>query len=99
MMQIRLYDVRGSYLLSLKGSIKLARMVCKCGKILSTIQVPNDIELIVYTDFEWDKIINMDIQAPLDIPEPEKEVWRCPKCDRIYVFEGNKIVKRYILEE
>ncbi|GGE27439.1 hypothetical protein GCM10011571_32080 [Marinithermofilum abyssi] len=50
----------------------MARMTCKCGEILSTIRSPNEIELIVYTDVEWDEIVNMDIQSPLDIPHLKK---------------------------
>ncbi|OYD06992.1 hypothetical protein [Paludifilum halophilum] len=77
----------------------MARMTCKCGETLSTVSVPNEIELYVYTDFEMDKINEMDIQDPFDIPDPKREVWRCPTCERIHVFEGNKVVKTYILEK
>ncbi|MFJ8100449.1 hypothetical protein [Lysinibacillus sp. NPDC096212] len=76
-------------------------MKCKCGKTLSTVQAPNDVQLHVYTDKEWDDIINMgDTIDVLTIPDPEKEVWRCIHCDRIYVFnEDNTVSKVYIVEE
>ena len=32
----------------------MAKMVCKCGTVLSTISAPNDVQLRVYTDREWD---------------------------------------------
>ena len=38
----------------------MARMTCKCGKLLDNHEAPNDIELIVYTDKEWDAICNCD---------------------------------------
>lgn len=78
----------------------MARFMCKCGETLSNSQAPNDIELKVYTDREWDEIINHDLIDPLTIPDPKYDVWRCPKCERLYFFkEGNDIaVKVYKIE-
>jgi hypothetical protein len=76
----------------------MARLLCKCGETLSNTQAPNDIELRVYTDREWDEIIQHDSIDPLTIPFPKHEVWRCPKCERIHVFDGDKVIKRYVLE-
>ena len=78
----------------------MAKMNCKCGNILSTSQVPNDVQLWVYTDKEWDSIIDCDILIPWKIPLPKYEVWICPKCKRVYVFEeGNDTpIMRYVLE-
>jgi len=77
------------------------RMQCKCGEILSNSMAPNDIQLRVYTDREWDDIINMGEIDSINIPHPKIDVWRCPKCERVYVFEyGNhKVIKVYKLEE
>ncbi|AVK85174.1 hypothetical protein C3943_17385 [Lysinibacillus sp. B2A1] len=79
----------------------MARMKCKCGKILSTVQAPNDVQLRVYTDKEWEDIINMgDTIDVFAIPYPEKEVWRFNHCDRIFVFnEDNTVAKVYTVEE
>lgn len=67
---------------------------------MSTVNSPNDIELHVYTDKEWDMIINMgDMIDPLSIPDPKNEFWRCPSCERLYVFDGNAVIKRYVLED
>lgn len=77
----------------------MARLLCKCGETLSNSQAPNDIELRVYTDREWDEIIQNDMIDPLMIPFPKYDVWRCPKCERIYVFDGDKVIKRYIIEK
>jgi hypothetical protein len=68
----------------------MARMTCKCGKQLDNHQAPNDIELVVYTDKEWDKICNCDSIQPWTIPSPKVEVWRCPACKRIYVYDRKK---------
>ncbi len=36
----------------------MAKMNCKCGYVLSTTEVPNDIELWVYTDKEWEALLD-----------------------------------------
>lgn len=79
----------------------MARMNCKCGYVLSTTQVPNDIQLRVYTDREWDEIMDCEALIPWKIPLPKYDVWKCPACERIYVFEdkNDRPIKRYCLEE
>lgn len=67
----------------------MARMICACGTELSNHEAPNDIELVVYTDIEWNKICNCDSIQPWMIPTPKYEVWRCPVCKRIYVYEDS----------
>lgn len=62
-------------------------MTCRCGNELSNVEVPNEINLVVYTDEEWESICNCDSIQPWMIPLPKYEVWRCPVCKRIYVFE------------
>jgi hypothetical protein len=75
----------------------MAKMLCRCGNLLSNSYSPNDIELHVYTDKELD-IITLAEGKLEDFPYPENEVWRCPVCERLYFFEGNKAVKVYALE-
>lgn len=77
----------------------MARFQCKCGQVLSNSLSPNDVELRVYTDKELDDIINMGQIDSVDIPFPERTVWRCSKCERIYVFDGDIVKKTYILEK
>lgn len=78
----------------------MAKFQCKCGAILSNSRAPNDVELIVYTDKEWDDIINSgDFIDPVIITSPRYDVWRCTECERIYVFEGNVVIKTYAVEE
>lgn len=78
----------------------MSTIICKCGNTMSNTLMPNDIQLRVYTDKEWDDIIAMDrIEDTLDIPSPKYDVWRCPKCERIYVYgSDNKLKKVYVLE-
>ena len=68
----------------------MARMTCTCGAKLSNHEAPNDIELVVYTDREWDKICDCDSIHPWMIPLPKYNVWRCPVCKSIYVYEDSK---------
>lgn len=77
----------------------MARLQCKCGVTLSNSLSPNDVELRVYTDKDWDDIINLgDLSDPVTIPTPKYEVWRCANCERIYVFDGDTVIKRFVLE-
>ena len=78
----------------------MARMECKCGEVLSNSMAPNDIQLRVYTDKEWDSILAKDTIKTWKIPLPTYDVWKCPKCERIYVFkeELDAAVKIYSLE-
>lgn len=79
----------------------MSRMVCKCGETLSNTAVPNDIQLRVYSDKEWDDILNCNSIEPWKIPLPKYDVWKCPNCGRIYVFgEGyGPAIMVYRLEE
>lgn len=79
----------------------MSRMVCRCGETLSNTSVPNDIELTVYTDKEWDEICNCESIEPWKIPLPTYDVWKCPKCGRIYVYKGDceTPIRVYKIEE
>lgn len=68
----------------------MARMMCMCGAQLSNHDAPNDIQLRVYTDREWEEIFDCDNIRPWMIPLPRYDVWRCPICKSIYVFENIK---------
>jgi hypothetical protein len=78
----------------------MARFHCRCGKILSNTLAPNEVELKVYTDKEWDDIINLGQIDSVDLPKPKRDVWKCPVCERVYVFdEGlDSVAKVYALE-
>lgn len=81
--------------------INIAKMECKCGETLSNTMAPNDIQLRVYTDKEWDKILESDTIESWKIPLPTYDVWKCPKCERVYIFKGGygAPIKVYSLEK
>lgn len=78
----------------------MARFSCKCGEILSNSSAPNEIQLKIFTDREWDNIINIGMVDSVDLPDPSYDVWKCPKCERVFVFGDNgKVKKTYIIEK
>lgn len=79
----------------------MARMTCSCGEQLSNGASPNKIQLRVYTDEEWERIFDCETINPWMIPMPKYDVWRCPVCKSIYVYEdgNNKTVMVYRLEK
>lgn len=79
----------------------MARIRCRCGAELNNQEVPNEIQLRMYTDNEWDKIFDCESINPWMIPLPQYDVWKCPKCQRLYFYEeGNdNPVKVYCLED
>lgn len=78
----------------------MASILCKCGNRLSNSTVPNDIEYHVYSDREWDKIIEPDVVETIRIPRPVHDVWKCDSCERIYVFNPQgEVIKVYSLEK
>ena len=74
----------------------MANYYCRCGNRLNNSVVPNDIELRVYTDKEWDDIINIGMMDSVDLPDPKYDVWRCPICERVYVFQDNRAINYYV---
>lgn len=75
----------------------LARFTCKCGNLFSNSACPNDIQLTVFTDPEFDEILKLD--SVYDIPLPENDWWKCPLCERIYVFDRGTLIRTYSLEK
>ena len=60
--------------------------ICRCGERLSTVNAPNDVQLRVYSDKEWEEEVNIGIIDSINIPLPKYDVWHCKRCDRVYVF-------------
>ncbi len=62
---------------------------------------PNDIEYWVYSDKQIDKILEEDKISTLAFTDLfTYNVWVCPKCKRLYVFDvDDKFVGIYKLEE
>lgn len=65
----------------------MARYVCKCGYVMSN-SVNSEIEYRVYSDGEWLRIVNdKEITEPLKMPDPERTIWICPQCERLYLWK------------
>ena len=75
------------------------RFLCRCGNMLTNQLDPNDTEYYVYSDREWSEFEKKGWIYFLDVPYPQYDVWRCEKCDRIYLFKENKVIKVYKPEE
>jgi len=85
-------------LINLKGDF-MAKFGCSCGETLSNSKCPNNIQYYVFSDPEWDEIIGMrSIENTLDIPDPKYDVWKCPNCERIHIFDGTKLLVTYVIE-
>lgn len=76
----------------------MAKFGCKCGFLLSNTESPNKIEYKVYSDCEWDMIINQETIDPINIPQPIFDVWKCPKCERVYIFKNDEVYRVYMVE-
>jgi rubrerythrin len=67
---------------------------CDCGNSISN----NMNTIIAYTDFEWDEK-TMGVKLIKNIPKPQRDVWYCPECDKIFVFKNGTLKKQYIIEK
>lgn len=72
----------------------MARLGCKCGKVLSSIDSPNDVELIVFEGATINHLLSTtpeilltDVMLDYDIQD--EHCWYCKECGRVYVFENN----------
>lgn len=81
-------------------------LLCKCGKDMWNGEIPNDIEFSVYSDRRMNEILEEDTVDTIDLVQMnDYNVWRCPKCGRLYVFRnesgesGNKVACVYRLED
>lgn len=77
----------------------MSKLVCKCGQIMWNGNTPNDVELWVYTDKQLCTILEQDNITTLELANLYNyDVWCCPVCKRIYVFDkqGYGIKPKYI---
>ena len=77
----------------------MARFLCDCGNLLSNSVEPNVTTFRVYSQSEWDNIIKDDYIESIKIPFPKYDAWKCPICNRIYIFDGGNLIKQYVLEK
>lgn len=92
----------------------MAHLNCRCGYSMWNGCVPNDIEFKAFSDKRLCELIDNPpalssdplqfVQDFYDLMEmADYEVWRCPKCRRLYIFDNqnnsNKVRFVYKLEE
>ena len=70
----------------------ISEMSCVCGNKFSE----NRRKIIAYTEIEYDKKTT-GIKLISELQKPERDVWYCPECERIYVFENRSLKKRYVI--
>ena len=92
----------------------MAHLGCRCGNSMWNGRVPNDIEFAVFSDVRSCEIVENPPKFSTDPFEltcdlndlfamADYEVWRCPECGRLYVFDNQDDSHRakyvYRLEE
>jgi uncharacterized protein with PIN domain len=77
----------------------MAKILCKCGQILSNSTVPNEVVIHMFTDKEINEILVQDSVPAIELYRRSNEVWHCSNCDRLYFFDKNdKLEKIYRIE-
>lgn len=72
----------------------MGKLACKCGKILSTVDCPNEVELTAFEGTTIKKLLSECPEMPftevvLDFDIPCKSYWYCRDCGRVYVFRDD----------
>ena len=66
----------------------MAKIRCKCDNVLWNGECPNDVQYWVYSDRKKDEIYENDTIDVDNLFElVDYEVWLCPDCKRLYVYE------------
>ena len=77
----------------------MAKIGCKCGSVLWNGECPNDIQYWVYSDFKMDEIFENDVIDVMKLSEIfDYEVWLCPDCKRLYLFEEDSTKVKYVYQ-
>ena len=80
----------------------MAHLGCKCGYSMWNGYTPNDIEFTVFSDRRLCELaenlpasFSVPMECPLNFNDlmdlvdmADYEVWRCPKCGRLYIFDN-----------
>ena len=73
----------------------MGRLGCKCGKVLSNVDCPSDVDLCAFEGIIIDElrrdnpnITLMDVVLDYDITQ--YYFWYCRDCGRVYVFNANQ---------
>lgn len=74
----------------------MGKYLCDCGNLLSNTSVPNEVQLRVYTDEEYWRL--MGAESASDLISPSIDVWKCAMCERLFVFKKGSLYKKYKLD-
>lgn len=80
----------------------MAKWTCPCGQPMHDHNAPDENFYRVFSDVEWNAIEtdeNGNLNFCEDIPIQTYDVYRCPACGRLMVFDGGNTFKTYVLEE
>lgn len=69
----------------------MSQMKCVCGFMMRDHDRPLEFEYECYKGSQYARICDElyeEGSTDYDLPEPDVTIWRCPKCQRIYWFEG-----------
>ena len=64
----------------------MAEMECECGENLFITSEDSDITLWAFPDGQLEEILATGQAGQLDLTDAKFEIWRCPKCKRLYIF-------------
>ena len=70
----------------------MGKMTCKCGKILSNVDCPSDVDLWAFENKTLQSLAKTNIiltDAVMDYHIPGSYYWYCKDCGRVYVFRNN----------
>jgi hypothetical protein len=75
----------------------MAHFLCNCGEDLWNGRFPNDIEIRVFKKESWDRLLKNNTE--LVYMNEEYDIWKCPKCNRVYSFKNNEVDKMFKIED
>lgn len=79
----------------------MGRLGCKCGKVLSNVDCPTDVELWGFEGTTISDLIQKNPELPLTDAVMDHSIenyyfWYCKDCGRVYVFRTNHQMYRYV---
>ena len=81
----------------------MSKWRCKCGYNMNDHDAPNKHGFLVYSEYDWDKAIDTcDYEGKIhwqDFPDPTYDVYKCPGCGRLMVFNKFDQYEFYQLEK
>ena len=80
----------------------MGKWICPCGQLMHDHDAPDENLYRVFSDVTWNEVetdANGNLNFFEDIPVQTYDVYRCPTCGRLMVFEDGNTFKSYVPEE